>query len=145
MRSPPHSFKVIKNLIDLGFGSKEEVLVNGAKVKPVEVLTEVLKKLEIPKGYREKEDLWVEILGKKGGKKKKILMQCLVDTLDGWEDAGCNIDTGMPASIVAQMIKKGVIKERGSFAPEAVVHYKPFFEELRKRKMYVHENGKRIN
>ena len=72
-------------------------------------------------------------------------MECLVPPLKGWEDAGCNIDTGFPASIIAQMIKRGVIKKRGSFAPEAVVPEKPFFAALAKKKLEVYEDGKRIN
>src|SRR3989344_2339038 len=142
---PEHSFNSIINFIDLGFGNKEEINVNGFEVKPVEVLTEVLKKLEIPEGYEEKETLWLKLEGKKKGIKKTIKMVCHVHTLPGWEDAGCNIDTGMPASIMAQMVKKEIIKERGVFAPEAIVPPEPFFEELRKRKMVVYENGKAIN
>lgn len=142
---PPHSFNVISELIELGLGSKHPILVNGAKVKPVEVLTEVLKDLPIPDGYTEKEDLWVAIEGKKNKQSKKIRMQCVVPTLNGWEDSGCNIDTGFPASIMAQMIKNKIINMKGSFAPEAVVPPKPFFEKLRKKQMIVYENGKAIN
>jgi len=142
---PEHSFRTIITLINLGLGNKETINFNGMKIIPVEFLTEVLKRIEIPKGYKEKENLWVEIIGKKDRKKKRILMECIVPTLKGWEDAGCNIDTGMPASIIAQMIKNGIIKEKGSFAPEAVVPPEPFFKELRKRKMIVYENGKIIN
>lgn len=142
---PDHSFDKIISMIDLGFGDKEEFNFKNAKIKPVEFLTETLKKIEIPKGYKEKENLWVEIEGKKDGSSKKILMECIVPTLKGWEDAGCNIDTGFPASIMAQMVKNGVIKEKGSFAPEKVVPPLPFFKELKKKKMIVLENGKRIN
>ncbi len=142
---PEHSFEIIKNLIELGMGSKEEVNVNGLKVKPVEVLTEVLKRLKIPDGYIEKETLWARILGMKKNKKVIIKMICHVPTLKGWEEAGCNVDTGMPASIMAQMIKKEIINDRGSFAPEGAVPAIPFFEELRKRNMKVYENGKLIN
>ncbi len=142
---PLHSFNRIMDFIELGLGSKEEVIINGIKVRPIDVLTETLKRLKIPEGYKEKEDLWVKIIGKKNRKNKITRMQCLVPTIDGWEDAGCNIDTGMPASIIAQMIKKEIIKERGSFAPESIVPPEPFFEELKKRKMVVFENGKRIN
>ena len=101
--------------------------------------------MPIPDGYTEKEDLWVTIEGKKNKQNKKIRMQCVVPTLDGWEDAGCNIDTGFPASIMAQMIKNKTISMKGSFAPEAVVPPKLFFDELRKRKMIIYENGKVIN
>lgn len=142
---PPHSFEKINTLIELGLGSKKEITINGIKVKPIDVVTEVLKNLKIPQGYTEKEDLWVKIEGKAGNKKKTILMQCKVPTLQGWEDAGCNIDTGLTASIIAKLIKDGVITEKGSFAPEKVVPPEPFFQELRKRKMIVYENGKRIN
>lgn len=142
---PDHSFRVIKALIDSGMGSKEPLDYKGNKIKPVFFLTEVLKRLKTPKGYTEKENLWIKITGKKKGKTRTIVMECIVPTLKGWEDAGCNIDTGMPASIMAQMIKTGIIKEKGSFAPEAVVPPKPFFKELRKRKMVVYENGRAIN
>jgi saccharopine dehydrogenase (NAD+, L-lysine-forming) len=142
---PDHSFERIKDMIELGPGSTEEIKFNGTKIKPVEFLTEVLKQIQIPEGYTEKENLWVFVNGRKNGKKKEILMECIVPTLKGWEDAGCNIDTGMPASIMAQMVKKGIIKERGAFAPEEIVPPEPFFKELRKRKMVVMENGKIIN
>jgi saccharopine dehydrogenase-like NADP-dependent oxidoreductase len=101
--------------------------------------------LERPKNYKEKEDLWVKITGRKEKEKKIIKMSCIAETLKGWEDAGCNIDTGMPISIMAQMIKKDIIKDKGSFAPEGVVPAAPFFLELKKRKMKVYENGKVIN
>lgn len=142
---PPHSFQAIKTMIDLGLGGKEPIEFKKTKIKPVEFLTEILKDLKFPAGYTEKENLWVKITGYKGGKKKTILMECIVPTLDGWEDAGCNIDTGMPASIMAQMIKTGAIKERGSFAPEKIVPPELLFKELRKRKMAVFENDKKIN
>lgn len=138
---PEHSFQKIKTLIDLGFGSKEKVKVDGKEVVPVEVLTEVLKRIKTPKGYKEHENLWVEL----NNGKKKIKMECLVPTLKGWEDAGCNIDTGMPASIMAQMIFKNMISEPGSYAPEDIVPPEPFFKELAKRNMKVLENGRQIN
>ena len=72
-------------------------------------------------------------------------MECLVSTLKGWEDDYANVDTGMPISIMSQMIKKGIIEDKGSFSPEAVVPPNPFFEEIRKRNMIVFENGKIIN
>ena len=72
-------------------------------------------------------------------------MECIVPTIKGWESSGCNIDTGMPASIMAEMIYNGTIGEGGSFAPEQVVPPAPFFDKLAERKMVVLENGKRIN
>lgn len=142
---PQHSFEKIMAILELGFSSEKEIEVESIKVKPINVLTQILKGLKMPKGYTETENLWVRINGKKDGKKKQIIMECIVPTLKGWEDAGCNIDTGLPASIVAVMIKEGVLNEKGSFAPEGIIPPKLFFKELRKRDMAIFENGKAIN
>ncbi len=142
---PEHSRQVIQTLIDLGFWSDKPVNFRGMKIWPDEFLTELLKNLRYPKGYTETENLWVLMKGKKDGKDREILMECIVPPLKGWEDAGCNIDTGMPASIIAQMIYKGEINKPGAYAPEDIVPVEPFFHELRRRKMLVYENGKVIN
>ena len=141
---PEHSFKMILSLIKLGFASKKEINYFGAKIKPMNFLTQMLKNLGAPEGYTEKENLWVHIIGTKNGKQRDITMECLVPPLRGWESAGCNIDTGFPASVLAQMVKKGAITERGCFSPEMGVPPSIFFRELKKKKMRVFENGKVI-
>ena len=142
---PEHSFKMIQSLIKLGFASKKEINYFGTKIKPINFLTEMLKNLGMPKGYTEKENLWVHITGTKNGKKKDIIMECLVPPLRGWESSGCNIDTGIPASILAQLIKKGAIVEKGCFSPEVGIPPSVFFKELKKKKMRIYENGKAIS
>ena len=122
-----------------GFGSEKLIDFRGMKIKPNEFLTEVLKRIKYPLGYKETENLWVLMKGKHKGKNKEILMECIVPPLKGWEDAGCNIDTGMPASIIAQMIFGKVITQPGSYAPEEIVPVEPFFKELRRRSMCVYE------
>ena len=138
---PEHSLNVIQMLVDFGFTKDKPINFKGIKIFPDEFLTQVLKGLKYPPGYTETENLWVLIKGER----KKILMECIVPPLKGWEDAGCNIDTGMPASIMAQMISGGQIITPGSYAPEDIVPVEPFFKELRKRKMLVYENGRVIN
>ena len=142
---PEHSMQVIQTLVDLGFEANKKVNYKGVEIWPDEFLSQLLKRLKYPKGYAETENLWVLIKGKHKGKSKETLMECIVPPLKGWEDAGCNIDTGMPASIMAQMILKGIIKKPGSYSPEFIVPTEPFFKELKDRKMFVYENGKVIN
>ena len=142
---PDHSMNVIQTLVDLGFARNKPVKFKGMDIMPDEFLTELLKDLKMPKDYTETENLWVLIKGKHNGKSKEILMECIVPPLKGWEEAGCNIDTGMPASIMAQMILKKVITKPGSYSPEDIVPPAAFFKELRKRKLLVYENGKVIN
>jgi len=142
---PEHSYAVIKTLLDLGFNSKEEIEIRGAKIKPVDFADKVLSRLKIPKGYKEVENIWVKLYGKKSGADKQMEMNCIVKTVNGWEEAGSNIDTGRSISIMSQMLKNGSIRGSGVYGPEAVVPWKEFFGELRKRKMFIYENGRRIN
>jgi hypothetical protein len=46
---------------------------------------------------------------------------------------------------MAQMIKKGIITEKGCFSPEIGVPPKIFFSELRKKSIRIFENGKLVN
>lgn len=143
---PDHSLEILNTIIELGLASREKIPVDiGLKVAPADLVNETLRSINWPAGYLEKENLWVEITGEKYGEEKMMLMECLVPTLEGWESAGCNIDTGFPASIIAQMIKDGRITDRGSFAPEAIVPCEEFFRELWERKMIVYQDGTVIN
>ena len=129
----------------MGFYSDRPVKIEGkVRVAPFDLLAPVLKSLKVPKGYTETENLWVEISGKKNGRDKAILMECLVPPVKGWEDSGCNIDTGFPVSVMAEMIHDDRIHTTGSFAPEAVVPEMEFFRELKKLGLKILENGKEI-
>lgn len=143
---PDHSFNKIVEFIKSGQGDDEtEIEVDGKIMTPLEKLSWDLRTSSFPPGYTEKENLWVIAKGMKDGEPKEITMETIVNTLPGWEDAGCNIDTGMPASIIAQMILDGRILKRGSFAPGPVVPTEEFFKELRKRQMVMYCNGKVVN
>src|SRR3989338_2616727 len=142
---PEHSYNKIKTLLDLGFNSEELMLISGVKIKPADFVDKVLNRIKLPKEYKEVENIWVKLYGKKDGAEKQTEMNCIVRTVKGWEEAGSNVDTGRTISIISQMLKKGLIKEKGVYGPEAVVPQTNFFKELAKRKMYVYENGRKIN
>lgn len=142
---PTHSFSTIYNFINLGLASTKKIKINGSEIVPLEFLTEILRESKMPEGYKEKEVLWVQVIGKKNNKRKEIYMECITETLPGWEFAGCNIDTGIPASIIARMIINHQIKAWGSFAPEAVVPKEEFFRALKEKGMDVYMNGRLIN
>ncbi len=142
---PEFSYRTIKTLIDLGLVSKQKIDFQGTKISPLDFTSEALKRIPFPEKYKEKEVIWLNVSGKKDSKDKAIKMEALAETLPGWEDATCNIDTGMPASIAAQMILKGEIPEKGVFTPEFVIPPEPFFKELSKRKIFIYKDGKVIN
>lgn len=142
---PEHAFKVIKMLMDCGFSSEEEIEVDGVKIKPVDFTDNILKKLVPPKGYSEYENIWVKISGKKDDVEKFSEVNCIVKTSKGWEDAGSNVDTGRTISVISQMLKEGLIYKTGVHGPEACIPHKHFFAELAKRKMFIYQDGKKIN
>lgn len=143
---PPHSFHAIRSYINDDTAEERVVYVSGKGQVELSSLTRVLQEMSPPPpGYTEKENLWVVIEGEKDAKPKRVLIECIVPTLPGWEDAGCNIDTGFPASIIGQMILSGVITKRGSFAPEPVVPPGPFFDKLAKRQMKIYINAEAVN
>lgn len=139
---PDHSLEMIQKLIELGFSDEETLEFEKISIRPVDAMTRILTRLPRPEGYTERENLWVEISGKnKAGDILIKRMECIVFTLPGWADAGCNIDTGLPVSIIAQMILDGRITARGSFAPDIAVPPGEFFKELKKKGMTVYEDG----
>ncbi len=143
---PEHSLEVLKKFIELGLGAKELLTFEKTEIRPVDALSRILTRLPKPENYSEKENLWVEVSGKDKENLIKITrMECIVSTLPDWTDAGCNIDTGFPASIIAQMILDGRITARGSFAPDMAVPTDEFFKELKKKGMTVSQDGSAIN
>ena len=141
---PSHSEKVIKLLESFTLAQKKPILYEGKEIVPIRFFSQVLKRMKIPRGYKEWENLWVKIKGSKKRKKRTLLIECIVPPLKGWEKEGCNIDTGFPAGLIAEMIKYGEIKNAGVFAPEACVPPKLFLKKLTKYKFTFFENGKKI-
>lgn len=142
---PEHSHKLFTSLIKLGFTDKKSINIDNKEIRPIDFSIEVLKRLSVPKGYKEKENIWLKVYGIKNGKKKFIEMDAIAKTLLGWEYATSNIDTGFPVSITGRMIKDGRINKYGMYAPEFIVPPLPFFAELGKKKIWIYENGKKIN
>jgi saccharopine dehydrogenase-like NADP-dependent oxidoreductase len=143
---PEHSLTVLKQFVELGLGRKDLLTFEKTEIRPVDALARILTRLPRPDNYSEKENLWVEVSGKdKEGGIRIVRMECIVATLPGWIKDGCNVDTGLPASIIAQMIYDGRINARGSFAPDAVTPTSEFFKELRKKGLPVFQDGVVIN
>lgn len=140
---PQHSFEKIKTLIELGLHRYDKkIIVDGAEVTPLAATVEALRLITYPEGYEEVENLWIDVYGEKDGTARMVKMECIAPTIPGWEDAGCNIDTGFPASVIAQMLKEELITAPGSHSPEGIVPEQEFFSRLRKKGMTFYENGK---
>ncbi len=132
----------IVSLKKLGFLSEKNIKVKGISLTPKIALAEVLKKLPKPviEQREEYEVLRVILSGIKNKKKKEII----IETRMGGKNIGVDLDTGAPPSIVSRMIAENKINNHGVFPPESIVPEDDFFKELKKRKIFVYLNNKKL-
>ena len=127
----------LKMLKENGFISDEKIKINNNEFNIKKVSAEILKKL--PKTISEKINQYEIIRVIVSSENKKIIMDAKIsgETIDK--------DTGVPPSIIAQMIVDGKITNKGVFPPESIILEEDFFKELAKRRIYIYQNNKKIN
>lgn len=141
---PAEFEKKIQFLVDVGFGSEEKILVGGIEVNPLKTMVAVVNR------YLERYDaskdgelndcdvLRAVVKGTKDNREKEIIVESVIRTSKKWGFMAGALDTGVPPSIVAQMIGNGQITARGVCAPEQCVPPILYFRELEKREMPVY-------
>jgi len=130
----PKSFNQrLRLLVELGFSSREPVV---GDVSPREMLLAMFGNQPLsPAEPHDCDMLWVEAKGKIAAKPISATAQSIVLPKRG-VSAGA-LDTGVPLSIVGQMLARGEIRSPGVFCPEIAVPAAPFFKELEHRGIQV--------
>lgn len=131
--------EVIENLIELGFTSNSLIEFGDKKFKVINITSLMMDRL-LPKPttrIKDKEMLRVDF------NKGKLKMDAVIKSTHN-VPAG-TYDTGIPCSIIAQMLSENLIKKKGVYPPERVINPVVFFKELKKRGIVVLKNGKKIN
>lgn len=122
---------------ELGLADTEPVTVGDADVIP----RDLLKKLALsqPQEFsnRDVESLVVVLRGTKNGTPHEVRVEEISPPSETFGVGGADYNTGVPPSIVAQMIARDEVKGTGVCFPEMVVPPGPYFEELRARGMNV--------
>jgi lysine 6-dehydrogenase len=136
---PKAFYDKMKFLAELGFASETKRIIHGAEIAPRKFLLSFLNELPQPEGDPDDCDvIRVEARGKKNGLRVECRMESIVRPHSRWKVSAGALDTGVPASIIAQMIAQGQIKERGVFPPEVCVDPEAYFKELASREMNVY-------
>lgn len=137
----PDFVKQVKFLISTGFASVDQIVVKGAKVVPRDVTVALLNKF-IPSNKIKIDDieiLKVELIGSEKSVEKRIVMYCKAKTNKKWNISAGSWDTGVPPSIMAQLIAAGKITAHGVLPPGSEhINPKEFFRELKKRGIEVY-------
>ncbi|MEM3704217.1 MAG: saccharopine dehydrogenase family protein [Candidatus Bathyarchaeia archaeon] len=142
LRYPGHAEKV-KLLKDLGFFDEKEVDVEGVKVSPRKLTVKLFEHRLLKPKVKDVVALNVEVSGIKNGK-RMLYSYRLLDHYD--EKTGFTAmarTTAYPASIIAQLILKNAVKEKGVVPPEKIgmnkAFFKLFLEELERRGVKITE------
>jgi lysine 6-dehydrogenase len=118
-------------LVELGFASREKVLQD---VSPREMLLAVASRQPAVDAKPQDCDvLRVEAKGIKDGHSVEPMAESVILPHLEWNIPAGSLDTGVPLSIVGQMLARGQIQQPGVLCPETAVPADIFFEELGKR------------
>lgn len=125
----------VKFLVELGFASRDKMVGDAS---PRQMLLALAGKQEVPSGEpRDCDVLRVIARGEKDGRSVELMAQSIIHPHPEWKVAAGSLDTGVPLSIVGQMLANRLITKPGVHCPELIVPPEPFFAELRKRHIHV--------
>jgi lysine 6-dehydrogenase len=127
----------IKVLNDMGLTSDKPVNFKGVSISPREFLLRCAPPPDAK--ARDVAGAVVEVTGERGGEKTRCTYSLVHSYHEKYEVSALAYLTGVPLSIVSQMLAEGNISERGVLPPEVAVKPEPFFAELAKRGIRIEE------
>ena len=142
LRYPGHAEK-IKMIEGLGFFEEEKVKIEGTLVSPRKLTARLLeRKLKIPE-IKDFVAMKVEVSGVKNGKRLSFVYHMLDKYDQKHGITAMARTTAYPMSIVAQLMLKGIIKQKGVIPPEKLGMeeevVQEFLSELKKRDIKIIE------
>jgi saccharopine dehydrogenase-like NADP-dependent oxidoreductase len=151
---PPDFMERMALLVGLGLAGTDPVDLAGGRVVPRELLVHCITKTANRPGPESAPDdaeaIWVRVRGRRAGRSGdpalaprdlpapvELLAECVVRPDPAWQAGAGQLDTGVPPSIVAQLLGHRVIDRPGVFAPEDAVPPERYLAELARRHMQV--------
>jgi lysine 6-dehydrogenase len=126
----------IKPILDIGMGGTQPIKINDTQIVPRDLLIKLLNDT-IP---NDGEDVvLLKVIGELTEKGKKIRVTFeMIDYFDTTTNLSAMMrTTGIPVSVTADLIAKGLITSRGVFTPEEIIPTQSFLEELSKRNIII--------
>jgi saccharopine dehydrogenase-like NADP-dependent oxidoreductase len=123
----PVFLEKIRLLTDLGLAGTDPVDVRGSQIVPRQLLMALLAQL--PKASPSHEAFGihrVEVYGAHGS----AVTECVTRSVDRLAFGGGVLSTACPPAVVADMICRGELEQRGVLPSERVVPFGPLFERL---------------
>ena len=131
---PRELHEKLELFVKLGFGKPEPIETAEGKFHPRKILAHMISQIPYSKPkVNDVEILRVDVKGKKGSEDVHIVMFETATSDSSRQISAGDLNTGVPPSIVAQMIVDGRIQAHGVLAPEVAVDTEQYFAELAKR------------
>jgi len=129
------ALRQLQFLAQIGMASGEPIEVRGMKVRPRDVLVEVLKRAPQTerKGSLGFKDIVTEVKGTKGGRPVAGKVETTAWPHKAWGISGGTMLVASPPAIVARWLAAGRVRLTGVLPPEQAVDAAPFFKELETR------------
>lgn len=124
-----------RTVCDLGLAGTEPVAVGDATLVPRDLLKRFAVAHTQDVSHRDTESLVVVLRGVTNGSAHEVRVEEISPPNEAFGVGGADMNTGVPPSIVAQMIARGEVKGTGVCFPETVVPPAPYFDRLRSRGM----------
>ncbi|MBX9692396.1 MAG: hypothetical protein K2Z81_08435, partial [Cyanobacteria bacterium] len=134
----PEFHEKLKLLCALGFGDRDAVTTSEGSFTPRKLLAHMISRIPKENGKpQDVEILLVDVKGKVDNREVVVRMEETAVVDEKRNISAGDLNTGVPPSIMAQMIVRGDVKRKGVFAPEVVIEPAIFFNELGKRNITV--------
>src|SRR5256712_653823 len=129
------ALRQLQFLAQIGMASGEPIDVRGVRVRPRDVLVEVLKRAPQTerKGSLGFQDIVTEVRGIRAGKPVTGRVETTAWPHKAWGISGGTLLVATPPAIVARWIARGQMKLAGALAPEQAVDAAAFFRDLETR------------
>jgi len=127
----------IRILTEMGLTNTRPVDVEGVKVSPREFLLQIAPPPDVK--VKDAASIVVEILGEKDGESVTGTYDLVYKHHEKYGVSALAYLTGIPLSIVSQMLAQKAIPEKGVFPPETAINPEPFIKELGKRNIQIKE------
>lgn len=132
---PAEFVSKVRFLVELGFSSAEKAI---GDVSPRQMLLRLAQQQPVVNAEPADCDvLRVIARGQRKGRSVTEVAESVILPHRRWRIAAGALDTGVPLSIGAQMLARGIIRTPGVLCPETAVPADDFFHELSKREMAV--------
>lgn len=124
----------------LGFSKQETVNFEGHDIKPVKILKKLIElQPEDPDAtINDCDIIRTVVTGTKDGKRIEYSVEMICRPVKEWPELmGAQVYIGGAPAWATELMRSGVITEKGALAPELCIPPIPFFAEAAKREMYV--------